>query len=91
MMEEGEWQCWEITNCGEEKNCPVGRQQGPPRPCWEIARDLDDYRTALNVCKDCIVFLIKQGKSLLSEQEFQEILLHKVNCVLSSRYSAQAK
>lgn len=90
MTAEKEWRCWEITGCGERENCRAGRQEGVVRPCWELAGELDDYRNALNVCKDCIVYVSKQRSSTLSDEEVRQILLRKVDCVLAGNCPGQA-
>ncbi len=71
--------CWEITQCGN-KNCAAFSQY--ITPCWEIAHALDDYRTAMNVCPDCIVYLSRQKNSILSTEEIEQILKHKIACSL---------
>ncbi len=76
------WHCWEITKCEGSEGCPA--RQAADTPCWEIARELDDYRAALNVCKDCIVYISKQGTSTLAEDEIDSILERKGVCVLMS-------
>lgn len=76
------WPCWEITKCKSEDCCLSREQQQKSLPCWEIAAGLDDYRSAFNVCKDCIVFISKQGGSDLSATELDQILHHKIDCVL---------
>ena len=78
-----EWSCWEIIQCDRSSDCPVSKQAD--NPCWEIAKELDDYRSAFNVCKDCIVFVARQKKSVLSDDEMQNILETKSECVLMTR------
>jgi len=48
-----------------------------------VAQELDDYRSALNVCKDCIVFISKNDSAALSEAEIREIMDSKVDHVLA--------
>ena len=50
------------------------------KPCWEMAREIGDFRSAFNICEDCIVFLLKNGTTLLSEQEIRSIGNRKVSC-----------
>ncbi|MEW6500471.1 MAG: hypothetical protein ACOY8P_06090 [Thermodesulfobacteriota bacterium] len=81
-----EWPCWEITRCTKEDCCLDRRYDVCIKPCWEIANELDDYRSAMNVCKDCIVYVTKEGASLLSEEELAEIVgTKKVECVLVNK------
>jgi hypothetical protein len=91
MKTEKDWRCWEITGCGQRENCRAGQQEGDARSCWELAGELDDYRNALNVCKDCIVHVTKQGSSALTAEEVQAILLRKESdCFLAGSCSGQA-
>ena len=81
MIPNSEWPCWEIMKCKGSETCPA-RQQ-PEKSCWEIAKELDDYRSAFNICQDCIVFMLKNTNPVLSEKEVQTIVEHKVSCALS--------
>ena len=83
MMIQDELHCWQITHCGSEGSCLAGKQGPEKRPCWEVARELDDYRSALNVCNDCIVLISKEKNAVLSETEVQEIMKRKVECVIA--------
>jgi hypothetical protein len=76
-------QCENPTDCPAKKN--------PKKPCWEIASELDDYRKAFNICRDCVVHLLKLDNSL-SNQEINEIMRTKTNCALAherSRHPSQ--
>lgn len=66
------WSCWEIMLCQNPENCPA--KKNPERPCWEIASELDSDMHALNVCRDCIVRLVREKNPLLSNKEIFEIL-----------------
>jgi hypothetical protein len=79
MSVKSQYTCWEIIRCGN-KNCAAYIQ--PNTPCWEIADKLDDYRTALNICSDCIVYLSQQKNSILSPEEIEQILEKKKVCFL---------
>jgi hypothetical protein len=72
--------CWEIMQCKGTEDCPA--RLHPEKPCWEIARELDDYRSALKICQDCIVFLLKNGNIVLSDQEVRAIMKRKGSCAL---------
>ncbi len=85
MAFKNKWLCWEITKCTKIKGC-IARNR-PEVPCWELARELDDYRTILNVCEDCIVYLSHQKNSVLSEKEIREIMEKKGLCVLAAKCS----
>lgn len=77
-----DWPCWEIMNCNESKECPA--RANPEIPCWEIARAASDYRHVLQVCPDCIVYILKGENKRLNNNEVQTIMLQKANCVLTS-------
>jgi hypothetical protein len=82
MGEKCDWPCWEIMGCEESKKCPAKNR--PETPCWEIAREMSDYRYILQICVDCIVHMLKGDKTVLSKHEIQSIMVSKANCVLTS-------
>jgi hypothetical protein len=59
--------CWEIMQCQGTESCPARLQ--PDKACWEIARELDDYRSVCKICQDCLVFVLKNGKIFLPAKE----------------------
>jgi len=71
--------CWEIIGCGKQGHCQVWKMaQAAHKPCWEVVGSFDDYRSALNVCGDCLVFVIHQAQpGVLSQSEISEILAAK--------------
>ncbi|HHO47674.1 MAG TPA: hypothetical protein ENN06_04350 [Desulfobacteraceae bacterium] len=64
--------CWEIMQCLGSADCPA--RSWPDIPCWEIAELLDAGKTALNVCEECIVYLVKSNTPILTAAELEEIL-----------------
>jgi hypothetical protein len=82
MVEKCDWPCWEIMNCDESKTCPAKFR--PETPCWEIAREMGDYKHILQICTDCIVHMLKGENTVLSKNEIQAIMLSKANCYLTS-------
>ena len=79
----GEWPCWEIMKCQGTDNCPA--KNDPQTPCWEIAQKLEDYRSAFNICKDCLVYLLKQDDKVFTEHEIQVIMEKKgTTCALAA-------
>jgi hypothetical protein len=60
--------CWEIMQCDKSNNCPV--KNNSEKPCWEI----DDYRNFFNICRDCIVHVLKAENSVLTNQEAKSIV-----------------
>jgi hypothetical protein len=79
MSVSSQYACWEIMQCANQR-CAARFQRN--MPCWEIARKLDDYRSALNVCSDCIVYLSHHKNPILSSKEIDEILKQKGVCIL---------
>lgn len=72
MGSQSDWYCWEIMQCENPDDCPA--KLSPQKPCWEIARESGNDRHALNICWDCIVRMIKEGSSLLSNEEIMKII-----------------
>jgi len=72
MGSRSDWFCWEIMQCEITDDCPA--RKNPEKPCWEIAMESGSDRHALNICRDCIVRLVKEGSSLLSNQDIMEIM-----------------
>ena len=64
--------CWEIMQCENPDDCPAA--VSPQKPCWETARESCNDMHALNICLDCIVRMMKEGSSLLSNREIKEIM-----------------
>ncbi|MDA3970324.1 MAG: hypothetical protein PF442_03135 [Desulfobulbaceae bacterium] len=82
-MTEEHWQCWKITGCNKKDRCPAGQQEG--KECWEIVQEMDDYRSSMKVCEDCLVYLSKEKNSVLSKDEIVAILKQKGVCILASK------
>ena len=70
-----DWPCWEIMKCENSDNC-IARSE-PETPCWEIVGWLKDFRSAFNICTDCIVYMLHQDVSPFSKKEYQDILEKK--------------
>ena len=81
MEQRSDWPCWEIMKCEGTEDCPARKR--PDLNCWEIAGEMDDYRKAFNICKDCIVYMLKAENSVLSKQEMKAIMDHKTACAIS--------
>jgi len=52
----------------------------PEKSCWKMAREVGDFRSAFNICEDCIVFVLKNGTTRLSEKEILSIGKLEVSC-----------
>ena len=72
--------CWEIMACHDE-DC-VARTM-PEKECWEIVVDLEDYRAEFNICADCLVYVLKNGSVVLSDQDIA-VMAEKKSCVLAN-------
>ena len=72
-------------NCDAAQDCPAKNRPG--MPCWEIAGELNDYRVAMDICRDCIVFLLKAAKHpVLSRSMMQSIMDYRaMSNVMSKR------
>jgi len=55
-------------------------EEYPEKPCWAIASEAGDFRSAFNICEDCIVFLLESGTTLLSEEEIRSIENREISC-----------
>jgi hypothetical protein len=80
MEPNSDWPCWEIMKCEGTEDCPARKR--PDLNCWEIANEMDDYRKAFNICKDCIVYMLKADNTVLTQQEVRNIMNLKSNCAL---------
>jgi len=67
--------CWEIMQCENPEGCPA--RMNSEKPCWEIASEADDYRMVNNICRDCIVYVLKADNSVLSKQEIKKVMNKK--------------
>ena len=81
MIPKSDWPCWEIIKCEGTDDCPA--KQSPDQNCWDIASEMDDYRKAFNICKDCVVYMLKVENTVLTEQEIKTIMEHKIECALA--------
>jgi len=81
MIPKSDWPCWEIMKCEGTEDCAARKR--PDQNCWEIASEMDDYRKAFNICKDCVVYMLKADNSVLSKQEMQTIIKQKSECALA--------
>ena len=82
MGENCNWPCWKIMGCNPEQECAA--KNHPETPCWEIAGALNDYRKVMNICVDCVVYVLKEENSVLNEREILNILERKTNCALAA-------
>ncbi|MEN8135284.1 MAG: hypothetical protein ABFS18_07075 [Thermodesulfobacteriota bacterium] len=79
-MKQSKLMCWEITGCGHQDGCNVFKlAQAGDKSCWEVVGGFDDYRSALNVCGDCVVSVLTRQHSL-SVDEIKDIMQNKAGC-----------
>jgi hypothetical protein len=69
---------WGIKKSKGPAGCSM--QENPEKTCWEMASEVDDFRSAFNICADCIVYILKNGTTLLSEKEIRSIVKREVSC-----------
>ena len=67
--------CWEIMQCSGSENCPA--RLFPDVPCWEIAEILGASQSVLDVCQDCLVYIIKANKPVITKDELDEIIEYR--------------
>ena len=69
-----DWPCWEIMKCNPEQaaQCPAYHAE---MPCWDVMREIDAL--SFNICRDCIVYVIKQKDSIFSKEEILSIMHQK--------------
>lgn len=70
MSLQSELPCWEIIQCNRKHKCLLSCDA--ERACWELVKE--DEACSFHVCVDCLVYLVKQKDSPLSEDEFHSIL-----------------
>ncbi|KPK28528.1 MAG: hypothetical protein AMJ61_02055 [Desulfobacterales bacterium SG8_35_2] len=75
--------CWEIMQCDKSERCSA--RIDPETPCWEIIGRLGDYRSACDICRDCIVRVLKTGISVLTAEEVNSIVKAKTGCKLGQK------
>lgn len=87
MSLQTEWPCWEIMKCNPDNaaQCPAYKAD---KPCWEVMQQFDTY--SFNICRDCIVYVIKQKNSIFSSDEIMNIM-HKKGVDLSGLKCPQYK
>jgi hypothetical protein len=79
-----ELSCWEIMNCSDSENCPA--MKNPGRSCWDLVKEMDDYRADFNVCADCIVYMVKSNNIVISAQAINEARAEgQMSCALAPR------
>jgi hypothetical protein len=69
--------------CDESERCSA--RIDPETPCWEIIGRLGDYRSACDICRDCIVRVLKTGISVLTAEEVNSIVKAKTGCKLGQK------
>ncbi|MDH3329571.1 MAG: hypothetical protein OEM01_10090 [Desulfobulbaceae bacterium] len=57
--------------CSGSEHCPA--RLFPDVPCWEIAEIIGANATVIDVCQDCIVYIVKANEPILTENELVKI------------------
>ncbi|MBU0663750.1 MAG: hypothetical protein KJ990_04310 [Proteobacteria bacterium] len=70
MFLQSELPCWEIIQCNRKQKCLLAGDV--EKACWEMVED--DEACSFHICVDCLVYLVKQKDSPLSEEDFSSIL-----------------
>ena len=71
-----EWRCWQIMQCNPEARCPAKETLG--EECWDIMGSHNPC--AFNICRDCLVYVVKKKDPSLSPEEVVNILTRKGIC-----------
>ncbi|MDW7772285.1 MAG: hypothetical protein SCH71_05270 [Desulfobulbaceae bacterium] len=61
--------------CKKSEKCPA--RLFPNIPCWEIATVVGTTDFLLDVCRDCLVYIIKASEPILTEDEMEEIIEYR--------------
>jgi len=74
MSLRSDWACWEVMKCdhGQASQCPAYQSD---RQCWEVMSEIDHF--SFNICRDCIVYIIKQKNPIFSQEEIVNIMNQK--------------
>jgi hypothetical protein len=71
-----ECRCWQIMQCDPETLCPA--KESPGEECWDIMGSHNPC--AFNICRDCLVYVVKRKDPSLSPEEVVSILTRKGIC-----------
>ena len=71
-----ECRCWQIMQCDPETWCPA--KENPGEECWDIMGSHNPC--AFNICRDCLVYVVKRKDPSLSPEEVVSILTRKGIC-----------
>lgn len=73
MSIKNQLECWEIIQCNRKDQCLFAGDK--KMACWERVKE--DDACSFHICIDCLVYVAKQKNSLLNEEEFSAILMHR--------------
>lgn len=68
-----QWRCWQIMQCDPDARCSA--KEHPAEECWNVIGSNDPC--SFNICRDCLVYVVKKKDAVLSEEEIRSILAHK--------------
>lgn len=67
--------CWEIMQCSGTEDCPA--RAHPDSHCWEVSKKLGTIQSAMNICSDCIVYIVKTNDSIITRGELNDIMRYR--------------
>lgn len=67
--------CWDVIECQETENCKASLF--PDVPCWVIDRSYNSGNAVHNVCRECKVYLLNHRDTVLTDNEFEDIIQHR--------------
>jgi len=68
-----DWRCWQIMQCDPDARCSA--KEKPTEECWEVIGSNDPC--SFNICRDCLVYVVKKKHAVLNEEEIRNILAQK--------------
>ena len=68
-----DWRCWQIMQCDPDTKCPA--KEKPAEECWDVIGSNDPY--SFNICRDCLVYVVKKKDAVLNQEEIRSILAQK--------------
>ncbi|MDD3619307.1 MAG: hypothetical protein RBR09_02965 [Desulfobulbaceae bacterium] len=64
--------------CKEGEGCPVRNRSAGK--CWEKGVEAGGHPWAAGICRECIVYLLRNKRELFSEEELRALAERRVSC-----------
>lgn len=77
-------ECMDVVQCEVFEYNLVNSQN--KTSCWEMARQVKDFRYLYNICQDCIVYLFGQDNNVFTQNEMENILAKRNISSFDSRH-----